>query len=42
MVSVKVNQDGSVAKVEDLEADAQSEDQFDSISEDKDGVIRIK
>ena len=42
LVSVKVNQDGSVAKVEDLEADAQSEDQFDSISEDKDGVIRIK
>ncbi len=42
MVAVKINHDGSVGRVENLEAMNQAEDQFDSISEDKDGIIRIR
>lgn len=42
LLVVKVNQDGSVGEVDNLIAEPQVEDQYDAISKDKDGVIRIK
>lgn len=42
LLVVKVNQDGSVGEVDNLIAEPQVADQYDAISKNKDGVVRIK
>ncbi len=42
LLAVKVCYDGHMGAADFLEANNQAEDQFDSISEDKDGIIRIR
>ena len=40
-ISLKINGDGSIAKVENLDAHAQERDQYDTVAEENNGIIRI-
>lgn len=41
LVAVKVNQNGTIGKVESLQAETQQEDQYDRMAAQNNGILRI-